>query len=408
MAKKSTPTAKNAKKPTRTSAGSAPAKAGSVARGSAKASKPSAPLNIDLLRRLCEMPGIPGREERVRELILDEVQDLFDDYEIDPMGSLICRRLPRVAVKGGTRPVEPADDPTEPEPTRVMLACHMDEIGFYVSSIDSKGFIRLNPAGGFDTRNLFSRRVLVCTKDHGDLVGVMNPGGKPVHISSPEERKKVPEVQEFFVDLGMDAEAVKERVRIGDMVVLHEPFEVMGNKVVSKALDNRIACWLGIESVRMMAEANVPHAAEIFVAFTVQEEVGLRGAKTAANVVQPDIGIGIDVTLSCDTPGVSEDEAVTKQGQGCGLHVMDGSLISDYRLVDEFEALAVKHGIPHQRTILARGGQDGAALQQAMGGARAMGIVVGTRYIHTVTEMADQGDLAAARDLLALWMPTVA
>lgn len=381
--------------------------AGSVSRGSSKVAGAGASINIDLLRRLCETPGIPGREERVRELILDEVQDLFDDYEIDPMGSLICRRLPRAAVKGGTRSVEVSDDPSEPEPTRVMFACHMDEIGFYVSAIDSKGYIRLNPAGGFDTRNLFSRRVLVCTKDHGDLVGVMNPGGKPIHISSAEERKKVPEVQEFFVDIGLDVEAVKERVRIGDMVVLHEPFEVVGTKVVSKALDNRIACWLGIESVRKLAEANVPHAAEIFVAFTVQEEVGLRGAKTAANVVQPDIGIGIDVTLSCDTPGVPEEESVTKQGLGCGLHVMDGSFIADYRLVEEMEELAIKHKIIHQRTVLARGGQDGAALQQAMGGARAMGIVVGTRYIHTVTEMADQRDLAAARDLLAAWLPTV-
>lgn len=390
-----------AKKASKTSKTSKAAKAGAVSRaGSGK--NGSRELNVELLRRLCETPGVPGREERVRELILDEVQDLFDDYEIDPMGSLICRRLPRGAVKGGgTRAVEPSDDPSDPEPTRVMLACHMDEIGFYVTSIDSKGYIRLNPAGGFDTRNLFSRRVLVCTRDHGDLVGVMNPGGKPVHISSAEERKKVPEVQEFFVDLGLDADAVKERVRIGDMVVLHEPFEVVGTKVVSKALDNRIACWLGIESIRQMAEANAPHAAEIYVAFTVQEEVGLRGAKTAANVVQPDIGIGIDVTLSCDTPGVSEEEAVTHQGKGCGIHVMDGSFIADYRLVDEMEDLAKKHKIPHQRTILARGGQDGAAMQQAMGGARAMGIVVGTRYIHTVTEMADQRDLAAARDLLA-------
>ncbi|MGP1346576.1 MAG: M42 family metallopeptidase [Phycisphaerales bacterium] len=383
-----------------------PAKPGAVSRA-ASGKNGSPALNIDLLRRLCETPGIPGREERVRDLILDEVQDLFDDYEIDPMGSLICRRLPRAAVNGGTRPVEPSDDPTEPEPTRIMLACHMDEIGFYVTAIDSKGFIRLNPAGGFDTRNLFSRRVLVCTKDHGDLVGVMNPGGKPIHISSPEERKKVPEVQEFFVDLGLDAEGVKERVRIGDMVVLHEPFEVVGKKVVSKALDNRIACWLGIESIRKMAESNEPHAAEIYVAFTVQEEVGLRGAKTAANVVQPDIGIGLDVTLSCDTPGVGEEEAVTRQGEGCGIHIMDASFIADHRLVDEMESLAKQHKIPHQRTILARGGQDGAAMQQAMGGARAMGIVVGTRYIHTVTEMADQVDLAAARDLLAAWMPTV-
>ena len=124
-----------------------------------------------------------------------------------------------------------------------MLLCHMDEIGFLVSHITDKGFIYLQPVGGFDPRNLFSRRVLVCTET-GDYKGVMNPGGRPVHIASPEDRKKIPEVSEFFVDLGMGA-ATKDVVQIGDFVVMDEPFLEMGDKFVSKALDNRIACWLG-------------------------------------------------------------------------------------------------------------------------------------------------------------------
>jgi endoglucanase len=135
--------------------------------------------------------------------------------------------------------------------------------------------------------------------------------------------------------------------------------------------------------------------------------VGLRGAKTAAYAIKPDIGIGLDVTLSCDTPGVPEEEAVTQQGKGFGLHIKDGSFISDHRLVQEFEEVAKRNKIPYQRTILAAGGQDGAAAQQAAAGARAVGIVVGTRYIHTVTEMIDKSDLAAARDVLAAYLPTV-
>lgn len=358
-------------------------------------------MNTDLLRRLCETPGIPGREERVRDVIRREVKDLFDSIEEDGMGSMICRRAPRAA--GG----KPAKTTRSGGPTRLMLACHMDEIGFYVSHIDDNGFVRLNAAGGFDTRNLFSRRVLVCTMKDGDLVGVMNPGGRPVHIASEEDKKKVPEVKEFFIDLGLPAARVKKLVTIGDMVVMHEPFVIVGDKAVSKAMDNRVACWLGIESVRALESGRKAHAAEIIVAFTTQEEVGLRGAKTAATTVQPHIGIGLDVTLACDTPGVPKEEAVTIQGNGVALHVMDSSFISDFRLIDELEAVAKKNRIKAQRSILARGGQDGAAIQQSMGGARAAGLTIGTRYIHTVTEMIDLNDLKAGRDLLAAWMPTV-
>jgi endoglucanase len=272
--------------------------------------------------------------------------------------------------------------------------------------VDDKGFIWLDPVGGFDTRNLFSRRVLVCTDD-GDLRGVMNPGGRPVHIASAEDKKKVPEVKEFFVDVGLDKEEVARRVKVGDFVVMDEPFIEIGQKLVSKALDNRIACWLGIESIRRLDEAENGHQCEITVAFTVQEEVGLRGARTAAFSVRPDIGLGLDVTLACDTPGVPEQERVTVQGGGFGLHVKDSSFISDGRLVREIEDLAREREIPYQRTILARGGQDGAAAQQAAAGARAVGIVVGTRYIHTVTEMLHRDDLKAARDIIAAYLSTV-
>jgi endoglucanase len=286
------------------------------------------------------------------------------------------------------------------KPEKIMLLCHMDEIGFLVSHVGEQGFVYLHPVGGFDPRNLFARRVTVCTAE-GDLPGVMNPGGRPIHISTPEDRKKVPEVSEFFVDLGM-GKKTKDVVKVGDMVVLDGPFVEMGDKIVSKALDNRIACWLGIEAIRGLGKAK--HAAEIHVAFTCQEEVGLRGARTAAYAVRPDIGIGIDTTLACDTPGVPEQDRTTVQGAGFGLHVRDGSFIADKALVAEIEALAVAKKIPFQRTMLRQGGQDGAAAQQAAAGARAVAIVVGTRYIHTITEMIHKTDLAAARDILTAYL----
>jgi endoglucanase len=354
-------------------------------------------MDIDLLRELCETPGVPGREERVRALIEDRIDDLFDEVVVDPMGSLICTRKPTA----GRR--------SRKAPTRVMIAAHMDEIGFYVRHVDDKGFVWLNPAGGFDTRNLFSRRVLVCTEG-GDHEGVMNPGGKPVHIASPEERKKVPAVEEFFVDLGMPAKTVARKVKIGDFVVMNEPFMEQPSKVVSKALDNRIACFAAIESMRKIARSRAAaskHAAEIVVVFTVQEEVGLRGATTSANAVQADVGIGLDTTLAVDTPGVNETMSVTKHGEGVGVMVQDSSMIADHGIVSDLCAVAEKKRIPYQRCILPRGGQDGSAIQRSGRGARTAAVVCGTRYIHTVTESIDRRDLKAMIDLLAAWLPTV-
>ena len=349
-------------------------------------SPPAVPdsLDIDLLARLTATPGVAGREGRVRDLIAAEIEGLADETRIDPMGSLLTVKRGR----GG--------DDAE----RVLLLCHMDEIGFLVSHVTDKGFVHVDPVGGFDPRNLFSRRCLVCT-DEGDLPGVMNASGKPVHTASPEERKKIPDPGQFIVDLGLGA-AAKDRVKVGDYVVLDGPLQRLGDRVMSKALDNRIACWLGIEVLRGLR--GVEHSCEVHVGFTVQEEVGLRGARTAAYAIKPDIGFGLDTTLACDTPGVPAHERVTVQGEGFGLHVKDSSFIADEALVREVEDVASRHAIPHQRTILARGGQDGAAAQQAAAGARAVGIVVGTRYVHTTAEMLHLADLAAARDVLLAWI----
>jgi putative aminopeptidase FrvX len=349
-------------------------------------------MNIKLLRQLCELPGVPGREERVRAFIEANIGDLFDEIETDPLGSLICRRSATKKTRGKTK--------------TVLIAAHMDEIGFYVRHIDDNGFLWLNAVGGFDTRNLFSRRVLVCA-DKGDFVGVMNPGGKPVHIASPEDRKKVPEVGEFFIDLGMSATKVKRLFKIGDYVVMHEPFLDQEETVVSKAIDNRFACWTAIEALRAVAKKRGKsggHAVDIVVAFTVQEEVGLRGAAVAANRVGADYGVGLDVTLACDTPGVPTNDRVTKQGDGTAIMVQDSSMIADYELVNSLCSVAKKNKIKHQRCILGRGGQDGAAIQRSGHGARCIALTAGTRYIHTVTESLRKDDAQATVDLLAAWL----
>ena len=338
-------------------------------------------MNYQLLKTLCETPSVAGRESRISSFIQENIKDFFDEIEIDPLGSIICKKFSKKKAK-----------------QKILLLCHMDEIGFLVSHINSKGFLFVDPVGGFDPRNLFSRRVLVCT-ENGDYKAVMNPPGKPVHTQSAMDRKKIPEPNEFFIDMGI-GEKAKDKVKIGDFIVMDEPFLELSDKVVSKALDNRIACWLGMELAKYIHENKLELDNDLYIVFTSQEEVGLRGAKTASFTVNPDIAIGIDTTLACDTPGVAEQDWITAQGKGFGLHIKDGSFISDAELVKEFVELAEKNKIEYQRTILSRGGQDGAAGQQSGSGAKAIGIVVGTRYIHTVTEMIEKNDLENALSIL--------
>ena len=372
---------------------------------------------MKLLEQLVTTPGIPGREHRLRDLIRKETKGLFDDVREDAMGNLICVRRPRAQgaraghLKGAPPGARKGAEPTKDSgPTKVMLAAHMDQIGFMVKHIDDKGYIRVNAVGGFDTRNLFARLVTICPDPRDpkqDITGVMNPGGKPIHIATEEEKKKIPEVGEFTIDLGIPGDEVKKKVKIGDMVVLQAPMTRIGDTVVSQCLDNRIACWIAIRSIQKLAEEKASHACEIHCVFTVQEEVGLRGAGTSAYGVKPNIGIGIDTTLCCDTPGVPEDLRVTKQGDGAGITCMDSSVINDYDLIEEFEAVAKKHKIKHQRSILPRGGPDCGAIQRAAAGVRTLTFSCPTRYIHTVTEMIHLDDLHACRDLLAAWLAQV-
>jgi endoglucanase len=363
---------------------------------------------FELLRRLTEACGVPGREERIREIVLSETEGLWDDTRVDAMGNLICRKRATRTAK-----VKRADG----GPLRVMLACHMDEIGFYVRYIDDEGHLRVQNAGGFDTRNLFARRVMVQGKR--DLLGVMNPAGRPIHLASEEEKKKIPEIKDFSVDLFLPRREVEKLVEVGDPVVPVQTTEILGEAICGKAMDNRVALWVGINAVRQahgepLGGARRGTAAakrgatgspyDIYFVACVQEEVGLRGATTAAFSVDPDIGIAIDTTLCCDTPGITKDDAVTFFGKGVGIKVMDGASISHRGLFEEFVAAARKYRIPYQLEVLPRGGTDAGALQRTRGGTKAITLSVPTRYIHTVTEAVHKQDARAAVDLLAAWL----
>ena len=270
-------------------------------------------MNFELLKRLCETPGVPSREEQIRRLVVHELTPLVDSVEIDPMGSVIGIK------KGLGGP-------------RVMIAAHMDEIGFIVRHIDDRGFIRLQPVGGFDARVLVAQRVYVHGFYGERLLGALQPAAKPTHLLTDEERKKPTTLDDLFVDLGLTADQVKEKVEIGDPVTLARTCEIVGGNVMSKTLDNRLSVFMMIEALKILGA----HQCEIYAVATVQEEVGLRGAIPAAYHIKPDIGIALDVTLAGDYAGGTEQDQITRLGKGTAIKIMDSSLICNPKLVRHF------------------------------------------------------------------------
>jgi putative aminopeptidase FrvX len=337
------------------------------------------PINFDLLRRLCETPGVSSREDLVRDIVIAELQPLTDEISVDAMGSVVAVK------KGDGGP-------------RVMLAAHTDEIGFLVKFVDDRGFLRVQPVGGWDPRTMVAQRVHVHGFGRQTLLGTLMPAAKPIHLLSVEDLNKPPKVEEFFVDLGLPAEQVKLLVEIGDMVTMARTTERVGDMVVSKALDDRLSLFVMIEAVRAVGF----HSAEIIAVATAQEEVGVRGAGPAAYALRPDIGIALDVTLANDFPGVPDYDQVTKLGAGCAL--MDSFSLSNPKLVRHFRDLAEKNSIPHQLEILPRGGTDAAGIQRSRGGVPSFTLSIPTRYIHSVNEMAHTADIEAAIALLTRFL----
>jgi tetrahedral aminopeptidase len=336
-------------------------------------------VSVALLKELSETPGIAGREEQVRALVLRQLKPLVDEVTVDPLGNVI-------ALKKGS------------SDRRVMLAAHMDEIGFMVRYIEKDGWLRVQPVGGFDARVLVAQRVQVHTRKAGMLRGVFMPQSKPIHLL--EGKPEAAKLDELYIDLGLSADAVREQVSVGDFVTMDRTLEQLGNRVTAKAMDDRAGVFTMIEALRKLGD----HKANVLAVATVQEEVGLRGAGTSAFTVEPDIAIALDVTLAMDIPGMPEADAITRLGGGAAIKLFDSSTISNYKLVEHVRQMAERHDIPHQMEMLPRGGTDAGAMQRVRGGAAAMTISVPTRYVHTVNEMVDLGDLDAASTLLARYL----
>jgi endoglucanase len=282
---------------------------------------------------------------------------------------------------------------------RLLLAAHADEIGFIVSHIEDGGFLRVLTLGGFDPKTLTAQRVLVHGRG-GDILGLM--GAKPVHLMTDEEKRRPARIEDFYVDVGLPEERVRELVRPGDRVTRERTLERVGDLVSGKSLDNRAGLYVMIEAFKRLGR----HECDIHAAATVQEEVGMRGARVVASRVRPQLGLAIDITLANDGPDAQPHQRVTTVGGGAAIKVFDRSAIVPTAVVDHLVSLAEERRIPHQLEVMPRGGTDTRELQLAGDGAIAGAVSIPTRYVHQVVEACHPGDLDACVELVAAFCET--
>lgn len=328
---------------------------------------------LTMLKDLTDAKGIPGNEREVREVMKKYITEYSDEVFTDGLGSLIAKK---VGNENGPK---------------IMIAGHLDEVGFMVTQIDDKGFIRFQPVGGWWSQVMLAHRVTIVT-NKGDVTGII--GSKPPHILSPEARKKPVEIKDMFVDIGATSrdEAMEFGVKPGDQIVPYFEFTVMKNEkmLLAKAWDNRIGCAIAIDVLKNLK--NEAHPNIVYGVGTVQEEVGLRGARTSANLIGPDIAFGLDVGIAGDTPGVSEKEAMGKMGDGPQVILYDASMVSHKGLRDFVTDVADELEIPYQYDSLAGGGTDSGAIHISANGVPALSITIATRYIHSHAAMLNRDD----------------
>ncbi|GGK20163.1 peptidase M28 [Caldalkalibacillus thermarum] len=333
---------------------------------------------LHLYKRLTETPGAPGFEHEVRAIMREELSKYSDEIIQDNLGSIF-------GVKRG-----------EEKGPRIMVAGHMDEVGFMVTHITDEGFIKFQPLGGWWSQVLLAQRVHIIT-DHGPVEGVV--GSIPPHVLSEEQRKKPMEIQKMFIDIGADdkEDAEKIGVRPGQQIVPVCPFTPLANgkKIMAKAWDNRYGCGLAIELLKELQGEQLPN--HIFSGATVQEEVGLRGAQTATHLINPDIGFALDAGPANDLPGTTD--GFGKIGHGVLLRLYDRSMITHPGLRDFILDIAETEGIPYQ-FFVSQGGTDAGRIHTSGSGVPSAVIGICARYIHSHAAIAHTDDIMAAKQLL--------
>ncbi len=330
---------------------------------------------LDLLKRLCLVDGISGDEGKVREFIINEIKD-FCEYKVDNLGNIICFK------KGTNRPQK-----------KVMIDAHTDEVGLIITSITESGFLKFATVGGIDTSALMFRKV----KINGEIDGVIS--GKPYHLLNADSRKKLPKAESLYIDIGAKTKAeALEKVSLGDSAVMVSDFEILGECVKSKALDDRIGCLILIKLLKEFSEY------DFYATFSTQEEIGLRGAKTAAFSVAPDFAIAIDSTTAADIAGTPEDQKVCIQGKGAVVSFMDKATLYDKAL---FSA-AMNSGITCQPKAFVAGGNNAGSIHLSGSGVRTMAISAPCRYIHSSNSIVNIKDIESMMALTEYMLKNLA
>lgn len=325
---------------------------------------------MEQLKTLCELHGVSGREDAVRGYIINEIKDKAE-VTVDALGNVIA------FVKGRKRAVK-----------KVMADAHMDEVGVIVSYICDDGSLRFYTVGGISTSVLLARRVVFSNGIRGVI------GMKPVHLLSADEKEKSPDEHSLYIDIGADSrEQAESVISVGDCAVFDEPYETLGDLVVSKALDDRAGCWALLDIIKSGAEY------DFYATFTVQEEVGA-GAKTAAYTVAPDFAIVVEATTAADIAGVPEDKQVCRVGYGAAVSFMDNGTMYEKKLFDKTLEIAEKNGIKCQVKSYVAGGNNAAGIHVSRGGVRTVAVSVPCRYIHSASCAASVGDVLSVRDLV--------
>jgi len=317
-----------------------------------------------LIKRLVEIPGPSGFEEQIRASVQREIKDHADEIKVDALGNLIARKGKKK--DGGLR---------------IMLSAHIDEIGLMVTHVDDNGFARFIGIGGINPLTCYGGRVLFMNGTRG-VIGV-----------EKLESAKAPKLAQLFIDVGA-SNPDDCPVGVGDVCGFERLFLELGDRLVAKSMDDRIAAVIAIEAMRAITDT--PH--ELYFVFSVQEEVGIRGAITAAYGVDPDLGLAIDVTRSGDTPKCTKME--TALGKGPAVKVRDSSFIADPRVVNWMVETAKQAGIPYQLEVLEAGGTDGRAIQLTRAGVPTGCLSIPCRYIHSPSEMVDKHDVQNSVKLL--------
>jgi endoglucanase len=332
------------------------------------------------LKEMTEAPGVPGYEGEVRVLMRRHLEPVAT-IEQDRIGSIIGKRVGQA------------------EGPRVMLVGHMDEIGFMVKHITKEGFVMFQPLGGWWDQVLLGQRVTIKTST-GDVVGII--GAKPPHLLPQDESKKVVEKKDMYIDIGATSaeEVASAGVRVGDPIIPVSDFTVLSNSktYMAKALDNRLGCALAVQAVERLAADEHPNT--VYAVGTVMEEVGLRGAKTTAHAIGPDVAVILEVDICGDVPGIKEEESAVKLGAGPTMLVYDARMIPNLKLRDLVIATAGELGIPLQLSVMSGGATDGGMIHMHAQGVPSVVIGVPTRHIHSHAAIMHRDDYDRALDLV--------